>query len=179
MYIVGMKTFYYFPIEGQNKFGKQYQIIANILKSSGLEIVQNIPKKIHAEERYASHIDAIHEADVCILECSHQGLMAGLLITKALELEKPVIVLYHIGSVPKSLFGITSEKFQLIKYTQSTAQNIIRTALEKASLLADKRFNFFVSSSMLAYLNTISRTLGITKSTFIRNLIEDYKKKYD
>ena len=34
-----------------------------------------------------------------------------------------------------------------------------------------------VNSNMLAYLTKISKRMGVTKSTFIRNLIEEYRKK--
>lgn len=179
MYIVGMKVYYFTSEEGLGKYKEQHQIIGDILKLSGVEILQATHPKSHPDGQYASLTSAIHETDACIIECSCQSVAIGVLISKALELEKPVIALYQAGSEPSVLFGITNEKFQLAKYSKATAPTIIRTALEKASLMTDKRFNFFVSSSMLAYLNSISRSLGVTKSTFIRNLIEEYRRKHD
>jgi predicted DNA-binding protein len=60
---------------------------------------------------------------------------------------------------------------------ENTLDQVIRDAVEKAQSLADKRFNFFISPSLLSYLNKASKEEGVTKSTFIRNLINDYKRK--
>ncbi len=141
---------------------KQDGQIVKFLKFEGYEIL-NLPK--------------LQQADLCLFECSGESTTIGYLVQKALEMEKPVITIYLKGSKPNVFSQIKNEKFQLLEYTKSSLITQLKFSITKASLLSDKRFNFFVSSSMLAYLNSISRKLGVTKSTFIRNLIEEYRKK--
>ncbi len=186
-----MKIFFTVSIQGRQYFEKNYQKITDFLEDEGYEnnnksfLVGKISKKgkekILKDSEYIHQnkqlLEKVHQADLCIFECSHNSLTVGLLIEKALGLEKPVIVLHLSGHKPKFLIGLENDKFQLVEYQEKNLTKNLREAITKASVLVDKRFNFFVSSSMLAYLNNVSRKLGVTKSTFIRNLIKEYKKK--
>ncbi|MDO8610450.1 MAG: hypothetical protein Q7R95_07925 [bacterium] len=183
-----MKVFFTASKEGQQYFDFYYQQILSFLdkenyENSNKDYFNNINKSRNLDVKdqnilFKLLIDKIHKSDICIFECSFNSITVGFLIEKALEIDKPVIALHLENHTPEFLSGIDNDKFQLIEYTKTNLTKIMPNAIIKASLHADKRFNFFVSSNMLIYLNKISRSLGITKSTFIRNLIEEYRKNH-
>lgn len=124
-----------------------------------------------------SLLDKIARSELCLFECSIETIELGLLIQKSLEMEKPVIAFFSQKTTPQFVKLITNEKFQYFRYTNASLEAQLKSALQKASLLTDRRFNFFINSNMLAYLTKVSKKMGVTKSTFIRNLIEEYRRK--
>ena len=186
-----MKVFFTASRQGKQYFDYYYQQIFNFLDREGYENInkeylQKNNKTIEEELkklgqkgysiRHKLLVEKIHKADICIFECSFQSLTVGFLIEKALELDKPVVGLYLEDHVPDFLIGLENEKLHMVEYTKDNLFDLLKTSILKASFLTDKRFNFFINSSMLVYLNRISKKLGVTKSTFIRSLIEAYKK---
>lgn len=186
-----MKVFFTASRQGRQYFDYYYELILNFLDQEGYENInkeylQKNNKTIEEELKklgqkgysiqHKSLVEKIHQADICIFECSFQSLTVGYLIEKALELDKPVVGLYLENHIPGFLIGLENEKLQMVEYTKDSLSDLLKATILKASFLTDKRFNFFISSSMLVYLNKISKKLGVTKSTFIRSLIEEYKK---
>ena len=191
MYYVCMRVFFIASRQGRPYFDYYYQQILNFLDREGYENInkeylQKNKKTIEEELKklgkkgYSARlnllVEKIHNADICIFECSFQSLSVGYLIEKALELDKPVVGLCLVDHIPDFLVGLENEKFQLVEYDKDNLSDLLKASILKAIFLTDKRFNFFISSNMLAYLNKVSKKLSITKSTFIRNLIEEYKK---
>ncbi len=158
-----MKIFLYNKNAGQ---------IGKILQNEGYEIINK-----NSDSGYKILLDKISQSELCLFECTRESFSLGFLIEKALEMEKPVIALGAKNHLPQFIKSVESEKFQAVEYTKNNLVKVIKTAINAAALLSDKRFNFFVSSNMLAYINKMSKKLGVTKSTFIRNLIEEHKKK--
>jgi len=186
-----MRVFFIASRQGRPYFDYYYQQILNFLDREGYENInkeylQKNKKTIEEELKklgkkgYSARlnllVEKIHNADICIFECSFQSLSVGYLIEKALELDKPVVGLCLVDHIPDFLVGLENEKFQLVEYDKDNLSDLLKASILKAIFLTDKRFNFFISSNMLAYLNKVSKKLSITKSTFIRNLIEEYKK---
>lgn len=191
MYHMFMKVFFTASRQGRQYFDYYYQEILNFLDKAGYDninreylqkndkIAEEELKKL-GKKGYSIQnkllVEKIHSADICIFECSFQSLTVGYLIEKALESDKSVVGLYLENHVPNFLIGLENEKLQMVEYTKDSLTNQLKTSILKAVFLTDKRFNFFISSNMLIYLNKISKKLGVTKSTFIRNLIDEYKK---
>ncbi len=187
-----MKVFFTASHRGKKKFGAQYDKIYSLLKDLDFKHLSDTVVSLSSEKyydildvdghegyikEYTRILSTIRDADIMVFESSYPSLGAGYMIQKSLQMNKPVIVLYLKGNIPTFLVGIQDEKFQLIEYTDSNLDNRIKEAIEKAKSLADKRFNFFISPTLLTYLNKASKEEGVTKSTFIRNLINDYKRK--
>ena len=186
-----MKVFFSASRQGRQYFDIYYGRISSFLKKEGYE---NINKELMTKDSglfnkklktlgikannlfYKSMLDKVHHADICIFECSFQSLTIGFLIEKALEQNKPVIAVYLEDHQPSFLTGLKDEKFQLIEYNKKNLIDLLKDGIKKADLMTDKRFNFFISPTLLTYLNKVSKQLGITKSTFIRNLIEEHIK---
>lgn len=131
------------------------------------------------QKLFNENVQFIKKADINIFECSWQSFSVGYMVQKSVELNKPTIVLYVDNSPhpPYFILGANDEKLILKSYNLENLKTVLKDAIEKASTLADKRFNFFISPSLLTYLNENSRKQGITKSTFIRNLILEYRRK--
>lgn len=127
---------------------------------------------------YKKKIEDIQKADICIFECSTHSLAVGFVIQKALALNKPTIVLYYKENAPDFLAGVEDEKLITRSYDETNLHEVLANAISDASSLRDKRFNFFISPRLLTYLEKTSKEEGVTKSTFIRNLILEHRKKF-
>ena len=187
-----MKVFFTASLRGQTEFGNHYKKIFDELVTLGYknlddEIFQLHPNYYDTMEKqgreafvdlYQRKIKAVQEADICVFEGSLPSLSIGYLITKALDFNKPTIILYYKDYTPQLLSGIDEEKLIVRNYEDRNITSIVADAVEEARHLQDKRFNFFINPALLNYLEQASRAEGITKSTFIRNLILQHKKKH-
>lgn len=126
---------------------------------------------------YKRKMQALHEADICIFECSLHSLSIGFVIEKSLDFNKPTIALYYKDHLPHFLMGAQEEKLIIRSYTEQTIKRVLKETLKDARERKDKRFNFFITPKLLNYLEKISKQQGVTKSKFIRSLIFEYMKK--
>ncbi len=120
---------------------------------------------------------AIKSADICVFEASTRSLSVGYLTNFALENGKVVIVLSQ-NKDSLLLFRSTAEKSLIsVVYDKDNLDKKLKEALNQASGQADVRFNFFIQSSLLSYLDWVSNTRRIPRSVFLRDLIEKEMKK--
>lgn len=129
------------------------------------------------KENYDETLKCINRADVLIMEISGHSMSMGYILSKALEINKPVIAMYREEMQPIFIAGIGDPKLILAKYTETSAEKVIWESLKKARSLIDVRFNFFVSPKILTYLDWVGQKRMIPKSVFLRNLIEREMKK--
>jgi hypothetical protein len=122
-------------------------------------------------------IEAVKKADVVMMEVSGHSISMGFLVSKALDLSKPVIAFYKKGTKSIFLEGINDPKFKLMEYDEKNINSVLDLAIEEAKKTIDIRFNFFVSSKILTYLNWISQNKNLPRSVFLRELIEKEMKK--
>lgn len=122
----------------------------------------------------------IVRADAIVVEATTQVLGTGYEIALALQLEKPVIVLYRDQgkNTPHVLKGVESEKLQVYKYSDETLQKTLTMALEYARDTIDVRFNFFISPRINRYLDWVSKEKKIPRSVYLRTLIEVDMKRH-
>ncbi|MEK9179049.1 MAG: hypothetical protein AAB893_01120 [Patescibacteria group bacterium] len=187
-----MKVFFTASQRGKKEFGKYYQRIydqlellgyshleTSLLKISSKEFYDKLENTGHAQytEYYNNNMKRIQEADICVFESSLHSLSIGFMIQKSLDNNKPTIVLYFEDNIPHFLHGMSEDKLILAKYTGTDLEEVLKKTLGEATDLREKRFNFFISPALLTYLEGASKKLGITKSTFIRNLIQDHRRK--
>lgn len=174
------------------KFGDIYNQIFNLIESMGHKNLDNDIIKLNVDsfyeginkqgqtasvELFKRKVQELKEADIAIFECSTHSLSIGYMVQKSLDLNKPTIVLYLKDEVPQFIIGDNNEKLIIKSYTKDTLDVVLKMTIEEASTLRDKRFNFFISPELLVYLDEVSRKNSISKSVFIRNLIEEHKKK--
>lgn len=188
-----MKILFTASQRGKKTYEKQYEMIASEIKRLGYDQLQDDLLHISSEsfykdieeggreanvKFYKQKMRSLQEADICIFECSAHSLSMGFLIQKALDFNKPTIVLYHKDNITYFLTGIQDEKLIVKSYNESNITSILKEVITEAQEVRDKRFNFFINPRLLAYLEQTSKQLGITKSTFIRNLILEHMKKH-
>jgi len=187
-----MKILFTASQRGKKQFGKTYKEIYEFIVTSGYTVLQDDilsdePEELYKAlesgdhkkqtEFYNKKIDTIQKSDLCIFEASTHSLSIGFVIQKALEYNKPTIVLYIKDHKPLFFSGVDNEKLILQEYDEKNLSKQLESAIQDAVHLREKRFNFFISPGLLSYLEQASKKEGITKSTFIRNLILTHKKK--
>lgn len=168
---------------GGNK--PDYKMIVDIVKNEGYELItdhsivrtiDDIENEVPGDaELYAKKmVQWIKKADIVIVETTISLLGAGYEISFALQLNKPVIVLYRPDgkNTPYVLNGITSDKLQINAYDDKNIKEIVAISLAYATEQADTRFTFFIPPSIKAYLDTIVSDSHISRSEYIRSLIE-------
>ena len=116
----------------------------------------------------------IKNADVILFETTQSDVSIGYELAVAVNLHKPVIVMYNNEKSvpPNSIKGVESEKLQIIGYNDSTLEEILDISLENAHDSADVRFNFFISPAIGNYLDWIAKNKKIPRSVYLRNLIQ-------
>ena len=186
-----MKVFLGVPFGGTRQFGEFYKKIYAEIAKLGYENVNDDVFKISYDDfmhqvskgrdvlvdNYYRKLEGIKNADICIFEGSFPSLGMGFLMQKALDDNKPVIILYYQDNKPLFMSGVEDEKLFVSSYADKTIKKVVRDTLELAKERRDKRFNFFISPKLLEYLEKMSKEEGITKSKFIRNLILDHMRK--
>jgi len=126
---------------------------------------------------YKKALETLKKADVIMMEVSGHSFSMGFIVSKALDLCKPVVAFYKKGSKSFFLSGINDPKFKLIEYTCQNINEMLDLAVEEVKKGIDVRFNFFVSPKILNYLDWVAQKRMIPRSVFLRNLIEREIKK--
>jgi len=168
-----MKVYFFAPQNEQNRYAPYHQIITSTLDDYGYRNLISLKKSVP----YQKMIKLLKESDVNLFDCSLPHPSTGFQISKSLEFNKPTIALYHHDSTPEFISSIFEEKFLSSSYDKENLRTVLHAILKKTQLLADKRFNFFISPPLLNFLTLMSHEYGMTKSTYLRNLIIEDKKK--
>jgi len=150
-----------------------------LLKWTDKRAVENIYDKSEQEaaEAYRKSVEMVKKADVVMMEVSGHSVSMGYLISRSLDLSKPVVALYKKGTKLLFLRGISNPKFKLVEYDRKNITEVLDQSLEEAKKEIDVRFNFFVSPKILSYLDWVAQKRMIPRSVFLRNLIERELKK--
>ncbi|MCB9813650.1 MAG: hypothetical protein H6772_04560 [Pseudomonadales bacterium] len=184
-----MKIFYTASLRGIKTNREKLQNIYNLIEKLGHKnldkVLFNIEDKDkfyngkHAEKisHFQRMIRSIKQSEVVILEVSTHSLSMGFILHKALEMNKPVIALYQPGNPPFFAQGIENDKLQVIEYTESDLENILKDSIDYAQGKSDVRFNFFISPEIGNYLDWISKVKKIPRSVYLRTLIEKDMEK--
>lgn len=185
-----MKVCFVASIKNKDSNLKYYEEIIKVLKESGDKVFYDHvmdnsqanldslseDKKVQFHKRV---IDQIKKSDLVVAEITSQSLSVGFLISMALDLSKPTILLYRGSSKPNIISTLEeSDKLIVESYLENDdIERVLVGALNKAKGKSDVRFNFFVSPKILAYLDWVAQKRMVPRSVFLRNLIEREMKK--
>lgn len=181
-----MKVHFNGPLDGNKEV---YARIDKKIEALGYSLVtrhaiERDIKDVETETEAESELAAkkisswIKKADIVVFEASRPDVSLGFEIASALNMSKPVIVLYHkSGQVPHGLKGIHNDKLQLICYDDQTLEEMLEYSLEYAEESSDIRFNFFIPPRIVQYLDYIAREKKIPRSVYLRTLIEEDMEK--
>lgn len=172
--------------KNKEMYGRMYKTISSEHKMVSDKVMKWIKKgvldlqKADLEtkiENYKETLKGLSKADIVVMEISGHSMSMGYILTKTLELNKPVVALYTPDAQPIFIVGINNPKLILKEYKPENMERVIWDSLKEAKSLIDMRFNFFVSPKILNYLDWVGQKRMIPKSVFLRNLIEREMKK--
>jgi hypothetical protein len=177
-----MKIYFTASIVGKKHFLTNYQKIISILekhhhrvKSDHIINVSenqiNMQSKPDREKFHKKLKKWIMDSDCVIVETSFPSISVGFEISLALNLGKPVLLLYT-NEAPTLLSSYNDEKLLCEKYTSETLIGIVEDFINYAEGKCDQRFTFFISPTIGDYLEAVSRRKRIPKSVYLRRLIE-------
>ena len=188
-----MKIYFTAPIKGVDHVEKHIRTIYEAIKKLGYTHIGNIVDRLNQGGSFYEKLDKggitthssyfedtinkIKTADINVFEGSIPSLGVGFQVERSLDYNKPTIVLYLKEGTPHFLAGTHNDKLLLKEYTKDNLTQVVHEALEEAKHVADKRFNFFISPSLLSFLEEESKKFDMTKSAFIRKLILEHKKR--
>lgn len=185
-----MKIYFTASLRGKSNYESNYNLIVSELTKVGARvycehIMESNAKEVgsqssdQAKNVYKKLIKEIKRSDVFVAEVSTQSLSVGHEITEAINMNKPVILLYTggINNRPGLLFGADYQKLQIIEYTVDNLSEKVVSFIEEAKKNTDVRFNFFVSPKILAYLDWVAKTKKLPRAVFLRELIEKEMRK--
>lgn len=171
-------------MSGKEKYQKNYEDIVSAMKKFGNEVFEETiqPSKKYVYEEigddekvayYKKVLGWMNQADVVVVEATHSSLSIGHELTVALEKGKPVIVLYSEGEAPHFLVGVKSDKLQVMKYSLSTLEKVLKDSMAYATENIDTRFNFFISPKISNYLDWVAKKKRMPRAVYLRKLLEE------
>lgn len=185
-----MNVYFTASIVGKIKYLANYQSIINVVKKSGHTITSdhiiksvsenqiNLQSELKREQFHKKLKKWIMNSQCMIVETSFPSISVGFEISLALNLNKPVLVLYT-NEAPTLLSGYNDEKMICEQYTQNNIDGIIEDFLNYVKGTSEHRFTFFITTEMSKFLDDISKKKKIPKSVYLRQLIDIERKKHD
>jgi 2'-deoxynucleoside 5'-phosphate N-hydrolase len=162
-----------------------YHKIIDAVKKQGNEISLDWldtrkHKKLSDAEIYNMSMNFLKKSDLLLSEVSYPSIGIGEQIAFAIQKKIPVICLYNrkIEDNPSKLLPRTKPNLlQLFPYEKANIENVLAEALSGSVNKNFEKFNFVITSQLNKYLLNESKRRNMSKSEFLRHIIEDWKKK--
>lgn len=183
-----MKAYFNASLFGKEKYLKDYKTIIKIIHELGHtayadHVMNREPKDVqkYSPDQHAKDFQkirkTIEKSDVMIIEATYPSIGVGHTMAMALQMYKNVLVLYRSPETPHGLLiGDPDRLLSIKKYDPDNYEklkSIIDTFLKKAQKrLLKIRLNLMIDKEQEEYLNFVSQTKGVSKSDFIRQLID-------
>lgn len=178
-----MKVYFTASISVKDRFIDRYKIIIDYLQKHGHKVeyehilgaTEQTVAAMSPKDRInflAKVENWIRTSNFVIAETSHPSVSVGFEVALALRYAKPVLVLYSEGDAPSLLLHHTYDRLHAEKYTPSNVGSTIEDFIHYIEGKHDTRFTFFLPEELNAYLEHSSRKLKLTKSMYLRRLIE-------
>ncbi|CAN5126317.1 hypothetical protein BH09PAT2_BH09PAT2_05560 [soil metagenome] len=170
-------------IAAKSQYIKNYRAIAEYLNRHNYSVVCDqifnaTEESVRLMER-VDRLDFLHRVEnwikassFVIAETSFPSVSVGYEIALALRLAKPVLVLYSEGDPPSLLKYHTYDRLYTEKYNLASVGTIIEDFIRYIEGKHDTRFTFFLPEELNAYLENSSKRRKMTKSMYIRQLLE-------
>lgn len=119
--------------------------------------------------------EAIQKADILVAEISQPSTGVGLQIAYASSIKIPIITLVNENSATKSSISnnIASDFLEQIKYNFDNLKTSLFTSINDVSKHHFMKFNFISTIGINKYLDENSRKLGMSRSEYLRRLINE------
>lgn len=180
-----MIVYFCASVTGRKKFDQFYRSIVKSLEANKCKVLSkhvftSTRESLLAqtlEERIRDHNKLqklMKKADVVVAEVSHPSTSIGYELARALEWEKPVLVLHSDETdSPTILRGRISDKLILQSYNLRNLEEVIKGGLDFFKRAADERFTLVLPARLVKYLDWIVIHKKIPRSVFIREILSD------
>ncbi len=178
-----MNVYFTASIAAKNQYLKNYHAIISYLEKRNFHVVhEHILNSTEASVREMERDDRvaflkrvenwIKACSFVIAETSFPSVSVGYEVALALRLAKPVLVLYSEGDPPSLLKYHTYDRLHTEKYAVQSVGSVIDDFVRYIEGKHDTRFTFFLPEELNAYLEDASKKRKMTKSMYIRQLLE-------
>lgn len=180
-----MKIFFTASFWGKDKYQKNYDLVLSKIEENNITVVGtekgNYQKLVDErtrsklkDEKYI-HYEAVKRgilwSDAVIIENSHEDFQLGHEATLAIQAKKPVLCL---SIYENFALKINNKYFFGAKYNEYNVGEVIREFLSEIKKEKfSERFNCFLSSKEIAYLEGVSKKHKMNKSEYLRKLIDE------
>lgn len=178
-----MTIYFTASIVGKKWYLAHYQQIISLLQARGHTVISDhimdtSKSRMNLESRdevasFQEQLDTwISTCDFVIAEVSHPSISVGYEISLALQRRKPVLILYSEGQPPKFFAFSRDENVICEHYTTESLSDTLDTFIDYVSGIHEMRFTFFITPTIAAHMEKISKERNIPKSAYLRSLIE-------
>ena len=123
---------------------------------------------------YKKWLATISKADVAVIETSFPSTVhIGIEIVSLLERGKPTIVLYTKNNNPSFASEYFHSRMIKSEYSVTDVKQTLKWCFEEAEKMVNRRFTFFITPEIDKFLDKITKTKGLSRSEFIRVLLEE------
>ena len=140
-------------------------------QKSQTKALETVKKSIREES-----IEAIGRSDVVIADVSFSSASDGFQVGLALSKKIPVLCIYseEFGekAAPQVIQAIKSPLLLIKSYTNKSLKNVIKDFFDDLPENKLIKFNFIITPKISEYLNWGSEKSDISKSDFLREIIE-------
>lgn len=172
-----MKIFFTCSFAGKTKYQKYYDLVLHSLQSQPIEL--RSPELGHFPppsdiNHYPSIKQDINWADAVVIDVSEENFQLGHETTLAIQNKKHVLCLSINEDFSRK---IESPYFHGAKYSELNIDDIVTDFISSLRQHKfDQRFNFFLSQKQVRTLDLNASKLGLTKSDYIRHLLDSDSK---
>lgn len=183
-----MKIFYTASYYGKEKYQKYYDLVLKSIEQNKVQLIspekgnylqvldKKDLKKIKGDRKI--HYEAIRKgiqwADAVIIEISNEDFQLGHEATLTIQNKKHVLCLSINEDFSQK---IINPYFHGAKYNEYNAEEVVQNFIEMVkSERLEERFNLFLSSRQIDYLESAAKKRGLNKSEYIRMLIDQDRK---
>lgn len=125
------------------------------------------------KEWYKKWTSYVSARDCMVVEGSYpSSIHVGFEVGEILSRNKPVVLLYEDDRNPIFVNELYSPRLIKSSYTKETIGETLSWCLEELEHVMSRRFTFFVSAEINTFLDTIAKQQGVSRSEYIRMLIE-------
>lgn len=175
--------FVYFSSSSQfiNENKDIYNKIINVLSKNGYSLISNWvddKSKPNPEKLFEEASDAIRKSDLLVAEITNPSTGVGQQISLAIAWKLPVIMLIKENVKDSSRFtlGMDSPLLKKVEYNFSSIELKLHKSLEKIKKNNFVKFNFLSTRDINDFLEKRSCSKGVSKSEFLREIVESWMK---
>jgi len=173
-----MKIFFTASFKHKATYQKNYDLVLRTLQSQKINLRSPELDPSYSSPTSPNHYQSIKLgiawADAVIFEISHAGFQLGHEATLAIQNKKHVLCLSIHEDYSQR---IHHRYFHGAKYSEMNIDEIVSDFINSLHHHQfDQRFNCFLSAKQLETLDLNATKLGLTKSDYIRQLIDSSQK---